>query len=43
MSQKTKTHHISAKTGKPPGMNYADFLTWKKMIYEEALERQKVK
>lgn len=34
--KKKKTHHITAKTGKPPGMNYADFLLWKNMIYEEA-------
>ena len=33
-----KTHHLTAKTGKPPGMNYADFLRWKQMIYEEAKE-----
>ena len=41
MAQKTKTHHITAKTGKPPGMNFADFLRWKRMIYEEALENAK--
>ena len=41
MAPKTKTHHITAKTGKPPGMNYADFLAWKKMIYEEAMEAAK--
>lgn len=35
-SEKKKTHHLTAKTGKPPGMNYADFLRWKQMIYEEA-------
>ena len=35
---KTRVHDISAKTGKPPGMNYADFLAWRKMIYEEARE-----
>ena len=35
-SEKKKMHHLTAKTGKPPGMNYADFLRWKQMIYEEA-------
>ena len=41
MPKGIKTHHISAKTGKPPGMNYADFLKWKQMIYDEALEAAK--
>lgn len=38
---RTKTHHITAKTGKPPGMNYADFLQWKDMLYKQALEEAK--
>ena len=35
---KNRTTLIDGNLGKPPGMNYAQFLQWKKMIYEECLE-----
>lgn len=41
MASRTKTHHITAKTGKPPGMNYADFMQFKKMLYDEAMKEAK--
>lgn len=36
---KQKTHSITSRIGKPPGMNYADFLRWKDMLYKDALEQ----